>query len=85
MNELLLAGCNEDARRVIGDRTETPLRPGMQVEATVYPAYVEVWNEGQRVARHERCYGRKPGALAGSTALLQRRQQGRWKAVHDEF
>jgi len=146
LNELLLAGCNEDARRVIGDRTETagalmlrerghlrplvkegfdlaeisfpevdgggcvpvrtnrystPLRPGMQVEAKVYPAYVEVWHEGQRVARHERCYSRrqqildlehyleplsrKPGALAGSTALLQWRQQGRWKAGHDEF
>lgn len=146
LNELLLAGCNEDARRVIGDRTETagvlmlrererlrplvkdgfdlaeisfpevdgggcvavrtnrystPLRPGMQVEAKVYPAYVEVWNEGQRVARHERCYSRrqqildlehyleplsrKPGALAGSTALLQWRHQGRWKTVHDEF
>jgi hypothetical protein len=53
------------------------------------------------VARHERCYSRrqqildlehyleplsrKPGALAGSTALLQWRQQGRWKASYDEL
>ena len=146
LNELLLAGCNEDAKRVIGERTETagelakrereqlgplpkegfdlaevsfpevdsggcvairtnrystPLRPGTRVEAKLYPAYVELWKEGERKARHERCYrrrqqildlehyleplSRKPGALAGSTALLRWRQQGRWKAVHDEF
>jgi hypothetical protein len=71
------------------------------VQAKLYPAYVEVWHEGRRVARHERCYrrrqqildlehyleplSRKPGALAGSTALLQWRQQGRWKASHDRL
>ena len=63
--------------------------------------YVEVWHQGQRVARHERCYGRhekvlelehyldalvrKPGALAGSTALEQCRAQGRWPASYDRF
>jgi hypothetical protein len=83
------------------NRYSTPLRPGMQVEAKLYPAYVEIWSEGQRVARHERCYrrrqqvldlehyleplSRKPGALAGSTALLQWRQQGRWKGIHDAY
>ena len=146
LNQYLQQACNEDARRVIGERTETvgnlmvrergqlsglakegfdlaevsfpqvdsggcvvvrtnrystPLRPGMQVEAKLYPAYVEIWSEGQRVARHERCYrrrqqvldlehyleplSRKPGALAGSTALLQWRQQGRWKGIHDAY
>src|SRR3954447_7535305 len=51
--------------------------------------------------RHERCYSRrqqildldhyldalsrKPGALAGSTALVQWREQGRWKEAHDQL
>jgi len=53
------------------------------------------------VARHERCYARhkkvlelehyldvlvkKPGALAGSTALEQCRAQGRWPTSYDQF
>lgn len=83
------------------NRYSTPLRPGTQVEVKLYPAYVEVWYEGRRVGRHERCYSRrqqildlehylealsrKPGALAGSTALVQWRQQGRWTDVHDRL
>jgi hypothetical protein len=67
----------------------------------VYSAYVEVWHGGSSVARHERCHGRflhvldlehyldvlqkKPGALAGSTALEQCRSKGRWPASHDGF
>lgn len=146
LNEHLLAGCKEDEKRIIGDRTEaagvlmlrehehllalpkhgfdlaeisfptvdshgcvpvrtnrysTPLRPGTEVEVKLYPAYVEIWHEGHRVARHERCYrrrqqildlehyldalSRKPGALAGSTALAQWREQGRWTDVHDQL
>ena len=57
--------------------------------------------KGRCVARHERCYERhrkvlelehyldvlmkKPGALAGSTALEQCRAQGRWPASYDRF
>ena len=57
------------------------------MEARVYPARVELWQEGECVACHERCYGRrqqilelehylgvlerKPGALAGSKPLEQ--------------
>jgi len=83
------------------NRYSTPVRPGMQVEVRLYPAYVEMWQEGRRVCRHERCYSRrqqildldhyldalsrKPGALAGSTALVQWREQGRWKEVHDQL
>jgi hypothetical protein len=68
------------------NRYSTPLRPGIKPEVKVYPAYVEVWHEGRRVARHERCYSRrqqildlehyleplsrKPGALAGGTRLM---------------
>jgi hypothetical protein len=83
------------------NRYSTPLRPGMAAQAKLYPAYVEIWSEGQRVARHERCYqrrqqildlehyleplSRKPGALAGSTALAQWREQQRWKESHDHL
>src|SRR5208337_451717 len=67
----------------------------------VYSSYVEVWHQAKCVARHERCYERhkkvlelehyldaltkKPGALAGSTALEQCRAQGRWPASYDQF
>jgi hypothetical protein len=83
------------------NRYSTPLRPSTRSEAKLYPAYVEIWHEGKRVACHERCYSRrqqildlehyleplsrKPGALAGSTALAQWRQQGRWTDNHDRL
>ena len=87
--------------RVRTNRYSTPLRPGTKVQARLNPSHVEIWYEGQRMAKHERCYSRqqqildlehyleplsrKPGALAGSTALIQWRQQGRWKPMHDQF
>lgn len=87
--------------RVRTNRYSTPLRPGTKVQARVNPSHVEIWHDGRRVARHERCYSRqqqvldlehyleplsrKPGALAGSTALVQWRQQGRWKPIHDRL
>jgi len=62
---------------------------------------VELWHEGNCVACHPRCYGhqqqilelehyldvlwRKPGALAGSTALDQQRQAGLWPASFDRI
>lgn len=79
----------------------TPLAAGTEVEAKAHAAYVEIWHEGKCVARHERCFGRqqkilelehyldvlvkKPGALAGSMALEQWRQQGRWPESFDRF
>ena len=58
---------------------------GTQVQAKAYASTIELWHAGRCVARHERCYERhkkvlelehyldaltkKPGALAGSTAL----------------
>jgi transposase len=93
-----------DAQGCVRVRTNwysTPLRPGTPVRVEVLPAYIEVWQEGRWVARHERCYehGRKvlelehylpallykPGALAGSTALQQWRAQGRWPESFDRF
>jgi len=87
--------------KVLTNFYSTPLPVGVTVEAKVYSAYVEVWHEGRLVARHERCYERhqqvlelehyldvlvkKPGALAGSTALKQCRAQGRWPSSYDRF
>jgi transposase len=78
-----------------------PLPVGTQVVVKVYSAYVEIWHQAKCVARHERCYERhqkilelehyldvltkKPGALAGSTALAQCRAQGRWPDSYDRF
>ncbi len=76
-----------------------PARAGTRIEARVYPLQVELWHGGRRMARHERCHGRrqqvldlehyldvlghKPGALAGSRPLEQCRQAGHWPASHD--
>lgn len=48
----------------------TPLRPGTHPQAKLLPAYVEVWQERQCVARHERSFGHyeqgaRSGALSG--------------------
>src|SRR6202034_2177402 len=72
-----------------------------KVLTNFYSAYVEVWHQAKCVALHERCYERhqkvllldhyldvltrKPGALAGSTALEQCRAQGGWPASYDRF
>jgi transposase len=87
--------------KVLTNFYSTPLLVGTSVEAKVYSAYVEIWHRGHCVARHERCYERhqqvlelehyldtlqkKPGAMAGSTALEQCRAQGRWPASYDRF
>jgi hypothetical protein len=78
-----------------------PLSAGTEVHAKAYASRVELWHEGNCVARHARCYGhqqqilelvhyldvlwRKPGALAGSTALDQQRQAGLWPASFDRI
>ena len=130
LNQMLLAACGEDERRVISGRTQRvgaamneershllpvaeegfelagihypkvnnsgcvkvltnfyspPVAPGTEVHVRVYAACVEIWHEGKRVARHERCFGRqqkvpnlehyleawsrKLGALAGARAM----------------
>jgi hypothetical protein len=87
--------------KVLTNFYSVPLPVGVEVQAKVYSAYVEIWHQGQCVARHERCFERqqkvlnlehylealtkKPGALAGSTPLEQWRTQGRWPASFDRF
>jgi hypothetical protein len=79
----------------------TPLWPGRRVTARVWPSLVEVEYDGRCVARHQRSYGRgnqilnlehyldvlekKPGAMQGSTPLMQWRQAGRWPASMDQI
>ena len=87
--------------KVRTNRYSVPLRAGTKVRVIVLPACIEVWHEGKCVARPERCYGRqqailnlehyldvlerKPGALAGSTPLVQWREQGRWPESYDRL
>jgi transposase len=87
--------------RVLTNFYSVPLATGAEVEARIYAAYVEIWYQGKCRARHERCFGRqqkvldldhylealerKPGALAGSTALEQWRAQGKWPASYDRY
>jgi transposase len=87
--------------KVLTNFYSAPVPVGSEVQVKVYAAYVEIWHRGQRVARHERCFGRyqkvldlehyldvlftKPGAFAGSTPLEQYRAQGRWPANYDRF
>jgi transposase len=87
--------------KVLTNFYSVPLPVGIEVQAKVLSSYVEIWHQGQCVARHERCFNRqqkvlelehyldaltkKPGAFAGSTALEQWRAQGRWPASFDRF
>jgi transposase len=87
--------------KVLTNTYSVPLPAGAQVQAKVYASTVELWHEGRCVARHERCYRRqqqildlehyldvlyrKPGALAGSKPLEQRRQAGLWPPSFDRI
>ena len=78
-----------------------PVAVGASVTAKLHAAHVEIWHQGRCVARHERCFDRhqkvlaldhyleelirKPGAMAGSTALEQCRQQGKWPSSFDRY
>lgn len=87
--------------KVLTNFYSVPVSVGLHVQAKVHAARVELWHEGRCVARHARSFGRyqhvleldhyletllkKPGAMAGSTALEQWRAQGRWPAVYDRY
>lgn len=87
--------------KVLTNFYSVPVAVGTEVQAKIHAAYVEIWHQGKCLARHERCFGRqqkvldldhylevlekKPGALAGSTALEQWRTQGRWPASYDRY
>jgi hypothetical protein len=85
--------------KVLTNAYSAPLKAGTQVQAKIYASVVELWHDGRCVATHERCYSRqqqvlnlehyldvlsrKPGALAGSRPLEQRRQAGLWPESFD--
>lgn len=87
--------------KVLANTYSVPLPAGTQVQAKAYASSIELWHAGQCVARHERCYRRqqqildlehyldvlhrKPGALAGSKPLEQRRQAGLWPSSFDRI
>ena len=87
--------------RVLTNTYSAPLPAGTTVQAKIYASVIELWHEGHCVARHERCYrrrqqildlehyldvlSRKPGALAGSKPLEQRRQAGLWPPSFDRI
>src|SRR5579863_4770163 len=87
--------------KVLTNTYSVPLPAGAQVQAKAYASTVELWHEVRCVARHERCYRRqqqildlehyldvlyrKPGALAGSKPLEQKRQAGLWPASFDRI
>jgi len=87
--------------KVLTNTYSVPLPADTQVQAKVYASTVELWHGGRCVARHERCYSRqqqildlehyldvlyrKPGALAGSKPLEQRRQAGLWPTSFDRI
>ena len=87
--------------KVLTNAYSVPLPTGTQVQAKIYASTVELWRDGHCVASHERCYRRqqqildlehyldvlfrKPGALAGSKPLEQKRQAGLWPASFDRI
>jgi transposase len=91
------AGC----AKVLANSYSVPLKPGSIVEARAYSSLIEFRHDGERIAQHQRSYGRaqqmldlehylevlerKPGALRGSKPLAQWRAQGRWPASYDRL
>ena len=87
--------------KVLTNAYSVPLPAGTQVQAKIYASTVELWRDGRCIASHERCYRRqqqildlehyldvlfrKPGALAGSKPLEQRRLAGLWPASFDQI
>ena len=87
--------------KVKGNWYSAPLAAGVEARVEVSSRRVRVLVEGRAVAEHRRSYEhgrqvlelehyldvlwRKPGALAGATALAQWRGQGRWPASYDRL
>jgi hypothetical protein len=85
---------------VLTNAYSAPLPSGTQIQAKIYASTVELWHDGECVAKHERCYrrkqvldlehyldilSRKPGAFAGSTPLAHCRQAGLWPPSFDQL
>ena len=87
--------------KVKGNWYSAPVSPGLRGSAAVGPLTVSIQHGGRLVAEHPRGEGqgrqslnlehylavleRKPGAMAGSTALAQWRAAGRWSTGLDRL
>jgi hypothetical protein len=49
--------------KVLTNFYSVPLPVGVEVQAKVYSSYVEIWHQGESVARHERCFHRQQKVL----------------------
>jgi len=74
---------------------------GQTVEARVHAQVIDIYKHGKQIANHPRCYQQhkmivtldhylsllryKPGALAGSQALAQAREQQQWPKIYDQY
>jgi hypothetical protein len=47
-----------------------PAPAGSRVEARIHPLHVEIWRAGHRIARHERCHGRRSMCWISSITLM---------------
>src|SRR5207244_11987330 len=62
-----------DSKGCVKARTNcysTPLKPGTRTRVKLLPAYVEVWQERECVARHERSSSRYEARSAANTMYL---------------
>ena len=78
-----------------------PAPTGSTVEVRLCPSFVEIWNEGRPIAKHDRCYGHqqqildlehyldvlehKTGAFCGSKPLAAWRKKGLWPRAYDQL
>ena len=87
--------------RVKNNFYSTPLHAQITVQIRIGAARVDIYHQGNLVARHERLFERakyslniehyldvflrKPGALSGSLTLAQAREQGQWPDSYDRM
>ena len=53
----------EDEPGVLTNFYSVPVAAGIEVQAKIHAAYVEIWHQGKCLARHERCFGRQQKVL----------------------
>ena len=71
------------AVKVLTNFYSAPLPVGVEVQAKVYPANVEIWRQGKCVARHERSFGRCEKVLDLEHYLeVLLKKPGAWQAAH---
>ncbi len=63
--------------------TRSPLPPGTLIEARLQADYVELWHQGKRVVRHERCYSASSRySISNTTSMCCVRSLEHWPVQH---